>query len=262
MKNYDVLDAYINLQKEIIFDKVINFRQGLITFCQFDNATDWNFALVNKVLSEKELEKVEKEFIKLNRTSSIYFENNQELFLLKELLLKKGYIKTYEDSWMFYAEKSVKIPEDYKVIHVENDKELDIFLDVFNRCFQKNDLQNPYGEWGKGYLKTISYSWNKFHRTKKIEFFIIYSDEEPVAVSELIHYKDMGYITNIGSLGCVRGQGFGKLATLYCVKRSIERGNIYHCLATEAGQYPHKFYKRIGFKTKFTAIDYTKKIKY
>jgi len=48
------------------------------------------------------------------------------------------------------------------------------------------------------------------------------------------------------------------VATLHCVKQSIEKGHNYHFLATEEGHYPHEFYQRIGFKTKFTAIDYAK----
>jgi len=57
---------------------------------------------------------------------------------------------------MFYIEESVDLPEDYKVVSVSNEQELAIFLDVFKECYQKNDPQNPYGEWGQGYLKTIS----------------------------------------------------------------------------------------------------------
>lgn len=260
MTNSDLLDAYVNMQDGIIFDKLINthFGEVIITFCQVDKATYWNFALVKKILSETEVDNLEQEFIKLKRIPSIYFENKQELSSFKKLLTKKGYKKSYEDSWMFYEKESVDLPEVYKVISVGSEQELSIFLEIFNKSFQKNDPQNPYGEWGKGYLKTISDSWYKYHQTQRVEFFIFYKNEEPVAVSELINYKNMGYITNVGSVSHVRGQGFGKLATLHCVKKSIAKGHKYHFLATEEGHYPYEFYKRIGFKTKFTAIDYAK----
>jgi len=56
----------------------------------------------------------------------------------------------------------------------------------------------------------------------------------------------------------VRGQGYGKAATLYCIEQSIKNGNFEHCLATEENTYPNEFYKNIGFSTRFTAIGYTK----
>lgn len=85
---------------------------------------------------------------------------------------------------------------------------------------------------------------------------MVYKDSRPVAFSALTNYESIGYISNAGSLKEVRGQGFGKLATLYCIDQSKKRGNTEHCLATEEGTYANKFYKRLGFKTLFTAVGY------
>jgi len=102
--------------------------------------------------------------------------------------------------------------------------------------------------------------WHRHHATGRIEYFTVFAGNEPVAVSTLANFKQIGYISNVGSLRKVRGQGFGKLATLYCVDLSKKRGNYYHCLATEDGTYPHEFYQRIGFVKKFSAACYLKKI--
>lgn len=96
---------------------------------------------------------------------------------------------------------------------------------------------------------------------ERIEYFMVYKGNKPVAVSTLTNYGDIGYISNVGSIREVRGEGFGKAATLFCVKESIKHGNKEHCLATEEGAYPNEFYKRIGFATRFTAIGYTKTLK-
>jgi ribosomal protein S18 acetylase RimI-like enzyme len=87
----------------------------------------------------------------------------------------------------------------------------------------------------------------------------VYKGSEPVAVSTLNSYYGISYISNIGSLQKVRGQGYGKAATLFCVNESLKRGDKVQCLATEEGNYPNEFYKRIGFKTKFAAPLFTKK---
>ncbi|HZE86729.1 MAG TPA: GNAT family N-acetyltransferase [Methylomirabilota bacterium] len=258
MTNAEFLDTYLHMQSGIIFDKLTKFNESILTFCQADEATYWNFALVKRVMSEQEIDNLAQAFIKLKRIPSIYFEDKPELYPLKELLTRKGYKISYEDSWMFYEQASVHLPADYKVISVSSDQELEIFLDIFNKCYQKDDPQNPYGEFGEGYLKIISDSWYNYHQSQRVECFIFYKNQEPVAVSALTNYEDAGYISNVGSVRHVRGQGFGRLATLHCVKKSIEKGHNYHFLATEAGHYPHKFYQRIGFKTKFTAIDFAK----
>ena len=102
-----------------------------------------------------------------------------------------------------------------------------------------------------------------FYNTRdsgKIEYFTVYNDTGPVAVSTLTNFASIGYISNVGSLKEARGKGFGKIASLYCVARSKENGNTEHALATEEGQYPNEFYKRIGFETRFTALGYVKEV--
>ena len=58
----------------------------------------------------------------------------------------------------------------------------------------------------------------------------------------------------------MRGEGYGKLATLYAVLESQRLGNSDHALATEEGTHPNEFYKRLGFETRFTALAYSKKV--
>jgi len=121
----------------------------------------------------------------------------------------------------------------------------------------KNDPQNAYGELGD-YLIAAEEIWQKYHKTNKIEYFLIYKDKTPVAVSTLTNYENVGYISNVGSLKKVKGEGYGKLATLYCIEQSKKNGNSIHCLFTEEGTYANEFYKRIGFNSLFTAVAYTK----
>ena len=80
----------------------------------------------------------------------------------------------------------------------------------------------------------------------------------PVAVAALTIVNGLAYISSVGSLRRVRGQGFGKLATLFCVQRAKDSGLTEICLATEEGTHPNEFYKRIGFTTRFTAKCYVK----
>ncbi|MBU1071268.1 hypothetical protein KKG65_02540 [Patescibacteria group bacterium] len=82
---------------------------------------------------------------------------------------------------------------------------------------------------------------------------------EPVAVTTLTNFAGIGYISNVGSLKKVRGKGFGKTASLYSAQQSVNNGNQVHALATEEGDYPNEFYKRIGFETKFSTLGFVKR---
>ena len=139
-----------------------------------------------------------------------------------------------------------------KVISIDD---LEVFLKTFDQCYKKDDPQNPYGTLGD-YLKITKDVWYKHHKSNRLEYFMAYKGDQPVAVASLNNYNNIGYILNVGSLREVRGEGFGKFATLYCVKVSKDRGNTVHCLATEENTYPNEFYERIGFNTRFTGCCY------
>ncbi len=192
------------------------------------------------------------------RKTVVYFENKKDFDGLKVLLESVGYKKFFEDSWMFHKGKNLDESKFDHVKEVDNEDDLETFLKTFDKCYQKDDPQNPYGELGD-YLEVARDSWHQHHATGKIEYFIVFNEKDtPVAVSTLTNFAGIGYISNVGSLIEVRGKGYGKLASLYCVYKSKKSGNTEHALATEEGQYPNEFYNRIGFETRFTAVGYLK----
>jgi len=257
MVNFEFLRKYQKLQYTIMFDRFTELDFAIVAFCDEDKSPFWNYTLTDHVLSEKELLKIEEIMVSSNRKSAVYFENKQELQSLKELLETEGYKKEYEDSWMFWAGGELDSSRFSLVKKVTNSEELKLFLETFNNCYQKNDPQNVYGELGD-YLKVSEKVWKKHSRRNRLEYFMIYKGDKPVAVSTLTNHDGIGYISNVGSLREVRGEGFGKIASLYPVSQSIKNGNLEHCLATEEGTYPNEFYKRIGFETRFTAVCYVK----
>ena len=100
-------------------------------------------------------------------------------------------------------------------------------------------------------------AWHNLSPKDKIALYTTYNDQgDAVAVSILSSGNNIGYITTVGSLPSVRGEGYGKHATYHCLQESVKRGNKYHCLATEKDTYPYEFYKRLGFKNEFTSVCY------
>lgn len=253
MTNAQVLRNYIQLQKDIMFDELFELDFATVCYSKNDPSPFWNNAFVDTVLDGDQLRELDAKLKSLHRSPAMYFENRADLFPLKTLLEEHNYIKTAEDSLMFWSLGEVETDRFESVRKVETQEELAVFLDTFDRSYIKDDPLNPYGELGE-YLTAARIAWEKHHKSNRVEYFIAYKDSEPVAVSTLTNYGQIGYISNVGSTLAVRGEGFGKLATLYCVAQSQKNGNTTHFLATEEGTNPHSFYTAIGFKTKFTTL--------
>lgn len=257
MENIEFLKKYQKLQQGIMFDKLIDLKHSIFGFSQLDKTAFWNFALVLRNINKNEFSEIEEKIISMNRNLVIYVEDSNEFLGTVELLKSEGYEKLYEDSWMFWKADEISDERFGQIKKVESEDDLRVYLETLDNCFQNDDPQGPYGELGD-YLKVAEKVWYEHHDSNRIEYFIAYKGEKPVAVATLTNFENLGYISNVGSLKEVRGEGFGKLVTLYCVSVSKSRGNGSHFLATEEGTYPNEFYRRIGFETKFTGIAYSK----
>jgi len=257
MKNNDFLKNYIQLQTDIMYQEVIETEAATIPLCNIYDSSFFNYAQVDKLISEEQLEEIESILKQKNRMPALYFENREDLQILKNFLSDKGYQQSWEDSWMFHDGQDIDPTRFDQVKKVANDQDLEVFQTTFDSCYQEKDPQNPYGTLGD-YLKTSERAWIDHHKTNRVEYFIVYKKNTPVAVASLTNFANIGYISNVGSLRSVRGEGFGKVASLYCVVKSFQNQNQVTALATEDGDYPNEFYTRIGFETKFSAVGYTK----
>lgn len=257
MSNFEFLRKYQQLQHTIMFDKFVDLGFAVVSYCEGDTSAFWNQALTNQTLTKEQLAKIEETMRSLDRRPAVYFENRQDLQPFIDFLKGKRYKFKFEDSWMFHSGENIDTDRFNQAKKVTNESEFAVFLKTFDTCYQKDDPQNAYGELGN-YLSVAEKVWRRHNLTNRLEYFTVYKDDEPIAVSSLTNYGDIGYISNVGSLRKVRGQGFGKIASLYCVAQSKKHGNTEHCLATEEGTYSNEFYKRIGFDTRFTAIGYVK----
>lgn len=257
MENYTFLQQYGQLQQDIMFDKFIDLQYAVVNYCEGDTTAFWNHAITNTNLDTNQLKEIENILTKLNRIPAIYFENTNQLNSLVTFLEKNEYKFLFEDSWMFHTGNNININPKHKVHKIKDEKNLKTFLKILDQCYQKDDPQNAYGELGD-YLDIVKETWHKQHSSNKVEYFMVYKNNTPVAVSTLTNYKKLGYISNVGSLHSVRGKGYGKTATLHCVTKSIQNENNQHFLATEEKTYANEFYKRIGFTTRFTATGYIK----
>lgn len=257
MDNTNFLKSYYQLQSPIMFDKFEDLGFALLGINDDDEEVFWNNAMVFNDLTDYQIKIIENKLSIARRKPALYFENNDQNKLLIDHITRRGYKKKFEDSWLFYEDEIPSIDESL-VKKVETLSDLETFINMFDQCFQPNDPQNPYGSMGD-YDKIMRKSWIKLHRSNYVENYIILQNGEPVAVSSLTNYQGLGYISNIGTLQRVRGQGFGKAATYTVLHKSFQNGNTIHFLGTEDGTYPDQFYKRLGFIKRLTTPGYQKK---
>lgn len=255
--NYLFLKTYQGLQLSIAYDTLTDLGFAIVGGSKLDSSVYWNNALIGQALSDRQIDIIEEFFTDLKRSPTFYYENRPNLQALSDRLKARGYKKSFEDNWVFWGSQLIDSKHFESVRKVNTKADLEVFLKTLDACYQADDPQNPYGELGD-YIQSAKKAWENNHASNKIEYFVIYKDKLPVSVASLTNYKGVGYISNVGSLREVRGQGYGKAATLFCVKQSLLNDNTVHCLATEEGDYPNEFYKRIGFKSKFNAVGYTK----
>lgn len=259
MSNFKILTAYQHLQSGVMFDELIDLGFVVINYCKEDKTLFWNTAFTDKNLNKEQLQIIELKFKSLERRPAIYFEDRQDLRLLGKFLEGNNFRQSFAENWMFHNGENIDISRFSQVKKVVTHQDLNVFLKTFNDCYKADDPQNPYGPISSGYMRSTEEVWSKHNRTDRLEYFIGYDEDKPVAVAALNNYQDYGYISNVGSLQNVRGKGFGKLITLFCVQASKNRGHNYHFLITEESSYPNEFYKKIEFKVKFKGVCYSKK---
>jgi len=142
MTNFEFLQKYQKLQLIITFDHVVDLGFALISYSDIKKTASWNWALVNKLISDDELLKIEESFKSFKRNPSFYFENREDLKPLIDYLLTKDYEKDYEDSWMFWQDDKIDIARFNEIKKVENEDDLKIYLRTYDDSYQKDDPQN------------------------------------------------------------------------------------------------------------------------
>jgi len=123
MTNFEFLQKYQQLQYSVMYDEIKDLDFAKVGYCKGDDSSFWNLALVNKLLSEEELTKIEDYLISLKRKPSVYFEDREDLQELASFLQSKNYKWDYADSWMFYKDNPIDTSRFNQVRKVETERE-------------------------------------------------------------------------------------------------------------------------------------------
>src|SRR5689334_15234314 len=107
MTNYQFLQTYVELQKDIMFDELFDLNFATVCYSQNDSASFWNNALVNTVLTREQIEQVAAKLSGLERKPAFYFEGSSDLEPLSSFLKDLGYSQEADDSFMFHDGENI-----------------------------------------------------------------------------------------------------------------------------------------------------------
>jgi hypothetical protein len=145
MTNYQFLQSYVELQKDIMFDELFDLGYATVCYSDNDSSSFWNNALVNTSLNNTQIESIEIKLRELNRKPAIYFEDRSDLQALADTLTALGYTLQATDSIMFHPGMSIDSSRFSAVKKVLSEQDLEVFIQTFDMCYRKDDPLNPYG---------------------------------------------------------------------------------------------------------------------
>ena len=214
----------------------------------------WNYASqINTQSPEKFIHQTIEFFKDRNRQPAVYITPFTKPIGLSKTLKSSGFEIKSQDAWMFYRGGKPKIvfPKNFKIKKVETQKEMEAFVNIFNRAYGGATPNEPYGALPPDYSQALLESYKQKNKDKKIIHYLGLLENKPVGIATLIYSDEYGGIYNIGTIPAQRGKGISSLLTLTCILEAIQTGAKNVFLQTEQGSYNEKFSSNIGFTTEF-----------
>ena len=235
------------------------------TFVWHDRATDYYSNLVsisnsNRTAAPQALAQAEELLLSKNRRPCIYTTPHSLPSDLAQSLNEHRYQRAFTDAWMYFSGGAeCKLPSGIGIREVQDQDELALFVEIFNRAYSGSDPNEPYGkappEWGE----TVFDSFKKTDPLNHVIYHLLFSGGEAVAVLISVTRDGLAGLYSIGTIPEKRGRGYGGLLTLKAVADLQSRGAHTIFLQTEQNSCNEKFYTKLGFNTRWLGQAWVKK---
>ncbi|HDL75116.1 MAG TPA: GNAT family N-acetyltransferase [bacterium] len=256
-------DYHYKFQIGMYFSNIKRSKRKVLLWSDKIEDFYWNFASKINV-SEKEIENSIKQitefFKKKNRKPVIYVTPFTKPRSLSKLIQRAGFKLQFKESWMFYKEVNLKftVPKNFTIKKIKTKKEMKIFVDIFNKAYSGADPEDPYGPIPPEYKEALVDSFKKNQKNKFTVHYLGFLKNKPIGVATLIYFGKYAGIYNIGTVLDKRKKGMGSSITLKCVLEAQKNKAKFIFLQTEQKSYNEKFYKKLGFSTKFIGQGFVK----
>lgn len=261
MKDKDVMKRAEKAHYQL--NNVLAKEQSDFVFVYDDIIEDffWNYAgIIQTENTEALLESINDYYVEKNRAPAAYITPYTEPDDLEEILKDKSFELMAQDAWMFYEGEKIDQNNEsgLEFIEVANNKEIEKFVELFQKAYGGSNDEEAYGELPEYYSEAQRELITNNHEGKTFRAIIGEKSGEHVAIGILIHDREFAGIYSIGVDPDHRGNGFGTAIMNFLVEEAQKAGvkNIF--LQTEKGSKNEQFFSNRGFNTEFTGKIFVK----
>lgn len=248
--------------QRLLFEKTKRLDYDRFTIILMDEFDDdylnlaINIRAQNASEFEEDFKKIKKIMNTCERKASIFINNNE---LLKTVDFKSKGLEISDNSvWLMREnlKSFITCESDIPITISKIDKQEEDYPYLVEKGFMRNSKEDPYDGLSQSVVKAIKrscYINGKFTS----EHYVAKYKEEIIGTMTIMYEKDIAYIYNVTTNINYRKKGVCKQLMSYIFNRLIEIGRDEVVLQTEAGFYPEKIYKSMGFKEIFKGVKYT-----
>lgn len=248
MDEYEYLDCHYRIQNGMYFSGKITKPEFRLYTSRLIDDNYWNYGcIVNYDNIGESVQLIENFLNRMDRQPCIYMINNQEI----PNRVKLNYEPCFDEVWMEYFGEDLPMPTG--AVLIENKSQEKDFIKIFTQAYQDGE-SNPWGERQEEYRICLEDSF----RCPQYFNYLIYSDNQPVAVATLGMDNDCGAIYNVGTLPAFRHHGLGQKAVQACIAKFQEKNGNILFLQTDISGDLQNWYHGMGFEKIFSGTAYAK----
>lgn len=193
------------------------------------------------------------------RDPTVYVSPDSTPANLSDLLQARGYRRSYNDAWMFYERRAeCELPPHVCIRCVDSPLEMRRFVQCYNRVYSGTDPNEPYGKAPDCWGENLFDSFRNTDPALEVRYYILRDSGEDAAVAISVSNGECAGLYAIGTVPERRRRGLSTWITLNALCALQFRGVREILLLTERESYNERFYRKLGFVTRWYAAGWTR----
>lgn len=237
--DFNLRESIINIGENAPKGEIVENKDYLITTIGLNTTESHANAVFS--LNDHRPEKIFKEtndFFKERGMNYIFWINADRDQQMERYLKELGYEPSREPGTpLMVIDHQLDLPildRDLAVKKVENQKEINDFIDVANQCFEMGDA-----------IARGMFNSPKVLNSENNAAYLIYHNNKPISGVQIYRTGDLAGIYWVATIEEMRGKGLGKYISVLGTNKAFEMGVKKVILqASKLGQY---VYDRIGY---------------
>lgn len=231
-----------------------------VRFAYTDKLKDiWYNQAYDITVSDKDVDKlvkiIENYLASRDRLPCIYLSPATRPNKLSKLLEAYEYGQFESEAWMFYNyeenAKPYKKPSQITIQEIKNDKDLDVFSDVYRLGLPGPEVEH--------YVQAVVDGYKYPPALVDISYFVAHYNDKPAGMISLLKIGEFVGVYAVATIEEYQGKGIGKSLIRHVGELSERAGCKYVFLQTVVGETGEAVFQKLGYETLFVRDGYTTK---